>query len=182
MWSGPFKVVSVQHPRLGLENAPGRRSRNQVHFKRLHKYLGRDEEYPITKKRIDELIQTDYLNTRMTKKDSYIENELQDLRKYKKKFRSRTMCVKSLSQLRTRIQLSLFRKPKAESMSEKLFRVPGWPKKARLSLHRWLTAGGDQPMRTSSTKIRKSKNISSVPAVQVHPRGRLKNCNTMYYS
>ncbi len=53
-------------------------------------------------------------------------------------------------------------------------------RKTRLSLQRWPTADGDQPIRTSPTKISKSKNTSSVPAVQMHACGRLDNCNEIY--
>ena len=54
--------------------------------------------------------------------------------------------------------------------------------KARVSQQWWITADGDQPMRTSPTKIRKSKNTASVPAVRIHPCGRIDKCNTMYSS
>ena len=52
--------------------------------------------------------------------------------------------------------------------------------KDKTSLQLWRTADGDQPIRTSPTKIRKSEDTASVPAVGVHPCGRLDNCNTMY--
>ncbi len=41
---------------------------------------------------------------------------------------------------------------------------------------------GDQFIHTSPTKIKKSKNTSSVEAVRVHRCGRLDNCNTIYPS
>ncbi len=44
MWLGPFKVISTYHPRHGLENALGRRSRKPVYFRRLHQYHCRDTE------------------------------------------------------------------------------------------------------------------------------------------
>ncbi len=42
MWMGPFKVISVEHPRYMLENAPGRKSSKPVHFRRLRRY---EEQY-----------------------------------------------------------------------------------------------------------------------------------------
>ncbi len=53
-------------------------------------------------------------------------------------------------------------------------------RKIRLSLHGCATTDGNQPMRTYVTMIRKSNNTSRVPAVRVHPYGRLDICNTMY--
>ncbi len=55
-------------------------------------------------------------------------------------------------------------------------------RKTRLSLRCCPTANGYQPIRTSPTKIKKSKNTSSVPAVRVDPCERLDNHNTMYSS
>ncbi len=46
MWLGPFKVISVAHPRYVLENAPGRKSRKPVHFSRLCRYQKKDEQHP----------------------------------------------------------------------------------------------------------------------------------------
>ncbi len=46
MWLGPFKAISVEHHRYVLENAPGRKSRKPVPFRRLRRYQERDEQHP----------------------------------------------------------------------------------------------------------------------------------------
>ncbi len=38
MWLGSYKVICAYHPRYGLENASGRKSRIPVHFRRLKQY------------------------------------------------------------------------------------------------------------------------------------------------
>ncbi len=38
MWLGPFKVISTDDPRYGLETARGKSSRKPIHFRRLRRY------------------------------------------------------------------------------------------------------------------------------------------------
>ena len=45
MWLALFKVLSVEHPRYVLENAPGRRSRKFVLLRCLLRYQERDEQH-----------------------------------------------------------------------------------------------------------------------------------------
>ncbi len=46
MWVGSFRVISVAHLHYVLENAPGRKTRKPVHFRRLRRYQERDEQHP----------------------------------------------------------------------------------------------------------------------------------------
>ena len=46
MWLGPYKVISVEHPRYVLENAPGRKSRKPLQFRRLRRYQEREDQQP----------------------------------------------------------------------------------------------------------------------------------------
>ena len=38
MWLGTYKIISAHHPRNVLENAPGRKYKKPVHFRRLRQY------------------------------------------------------------------------------------------------------------------------------------------------
>ncbi len=44
MCQDPFKVISVEHSRYLLEKAPVRKSGKPVHFRRLRRHQGRDEQ------------------------------------------------------------------------------------------------------------------------------------------
>ena len=50
MWLGPFKLISDEHSLYVLENAPERKPRKPVHFRRLRRYQERDEQHPDVEK------------------------------------------------------------------------------------------------------------------------------------
>ena len=64
---GPFNVISVEHPRYVLENAPGRKSRKPVHFRRLRRYQERDDNIPMVK-RSARIAFVSHMNNRLIRK------------------------------------------------------------------------------------------------------------------